>query len=141
MPTLSLKANHKPIREYYKQLKEYAKLGHSHEGAVKDAFTDVLKVCGQQFNWTLVGEYSIKKGKGKLIWVDGILQDEFGWIHGYWEAKDLGDNLPKWVKQKFQIQRFPHPDRHSPRNLPLSSRQSLCPRLDYRPIPDQNRQT
>ncbi|MBW4582208.1 MAG: N-6 DNA methylase [Tildeniella nuda ZEHNDER 1965/U140] len=103
MPNLSLKASHKPIRAYYKQLKEYAKLGHSHEGAVKDAFADVLKVCGKQFNWTLVGEYSIKKGgKGKLIRVDGILQDEFGLIRGYWEAKDLGDDLPKWVKQKFQ---------------------------------------
>lgn len=49
MPTLSLKANYKPIREYDKQLKKYAKLGHSHEGAVKDTFTDVLKACGKQF--------------------------------------------------------------------------------------------
>ncbi len=60
MPILNLKTSHKPVREYYKELKQFEKLGVSHEGAVKTAFQKLLKSCGKQFNWTLVQEWQIK---------------------------------------------------------------------------------
>jgi predicted helicase len=102
MPILNLKPTHKPVREYYKELKQFEKLGVSHEGAVKTAFQKLLESCGKQFNWTLVQEYQIKRPGKRPARVDGALVDDFGLTHGYWEAKDSDDDLAREVKKKFQ---------------------------------------
>jgi predicted helicase len=102
MPMLNLKPTHKPVREYYKELKQFEKLGVSHEGAVKTAFQKLLESCGKQFNWTLVQEYQIKRPGKRPARVDGALVDDFGLTHGYWEAKDSDDDLAREVKKKFQ---------------------------------------
>ena len=41
-------------------------------------------------------------GKNNRIVVDGALIDDFNLIHGYWEAKDIHDNLPIQVQRKFE---------------------------------------
>ena len=102
MPTLALNPTHKSVREYYTALNRYAQLGVTHETAVRSAFQFLLESCGRQFDWTLVPEYSItplgKGGQGgssqnKWIVLDGALIDGFRLIHGYWEAKDIHDDL------------------------------------------------
>ena len=90
-------------------------------GAVRSAFQALLQGCARQFNWTLVTEHSMsppdKSGsrpvgtvtrgargvKSKRIVVDGALVDSFQLPHGYWEAKDIHDNLPTEVQRKFEV--------------------------------------
>ena len=40
--------------------------------------------------------------QGRRIRVDGALMDNFRLTHGYWEAKDEGDDLPAEVVRKFE---------------------------------------
>ena len=102
MPTLTLKPTHKPVREYYTALDRYAQLGVTHETGVRSAFQFLLESCGRQFDWTLVTEHSMTGDQNKRIVLDGALIDGFRLIHGYWEAKDIHDDLPAEVVRKFE---------------------------------------
>ena len=108
MTTLNLKPTHKPVRAYYESLQRFESIGVSHETAVRSAFQSLLEYCGRQFNWILVPEHSItplirgaRGVKNKRIVVDGALIDNFQLPHGYWEAKDIHDDLPAEVLHKF----------------------------------------
>ena len=107
MPTLTLKPTHKPVREYYTALDRYAQLGVTHETAVRSAFQFLLESCGRQFDWTLVPEHSMNGDQNKRVIVDGALIDSFRLIHGYWEAKDIHDDLPAEIVHKFE-KGYPH---------------------------------
>nr|WP_039754678.1 hypothetical protein [Hassalia byssoidea] len=103
MPSLNLKPSHKPVKVYYETLQQYERIGVSHEGAVRQAFSDLLKSCCSQFDWTLVTEWQIKRAKQKPLQVDGALVATDTLPRGYWEAKDIKDNLDKEIKKKFQV--------------------------------------
>ena len=102
MPTLTLKPTHKPIKAYYAALKQFDRLGVTHETAVRSAFQSLLEQCGRQFYLTLVPEHSITVNRNRRIVVDGVLIDDFQLPHGYWEAKDIHDDLPAEVLRKFE---------------------------------------
>ena len=109
MASLNIKSTHKPIEDYYEVLDQFDRLGFTHETAVRSAFQSLLQHCGRAFNWTLVPEHSMsplirgaRGGKNRRIVVDGALIDDFNLIHGYWEAKDIHDNLPIQVQRKFE---------------------------------------
>ncbi len=102
MPTLILKPTHKPIKAYYAAVKQFDRLGVTHETAVRSAFQSLLEYCARQFSLTLVPEHSITVHRNKRIVVDGALIDDFQLPHGYWEAKDIHDNLPIQVQRKFE---------------------------------------
>ena len=102
MPSLTLKPTHKPIKAYYTALNQFDRLGVTHETAVRSAFQSLLEYCGRQFNLTLVPEHSITVNRNKRIVVDGVLIDDFQLPHGYWEAKDIHDDLPSEVLRKFE---------------------------------------
>ena len=101
MPTLNLKPTHKPIRAYYESLGRFGRIGVTHETAVRSAFQSLLESCARQVAWTLVPEHSIALKKNKRIVVDGALIDAFNLPHGYWEAKDIHDDLDAEVERKF----------------------------------------
>ena len=108
MTTLNLKPTHKPVKAYYESLQRFESIGVSHETAVRSAFQTLLEYCGKQFNWILVPEHSMtplirgaRGVKNKRIVVDGALIDNFQLPHGYWEAKDIHDDLPAEVLHKF----------------------------------------
>ncbi len=101
MPKLNLKSTHQPVKAYYKSLAEFERLGVAHEGAVRSAFQSLLESCGRQVQWTLVPEHSISLGRNRRIVIDGALIDAFNLTHGYWEAKDIHDDLPTEVQRKF----------------------------------------
>ncbi|MCY3897431.1 MAG: N-6 DNA methylase [Caldilineaceae bacterium] len=101
MPTLNLKPTHKPIKSYYAALDRFANLGITHETAVRAAFQDLLQHCARQAGWTLVPEHAVNPRRGRRIIVDGALIDDFRLTHGYWEAKDIHDDLPAEVERKF----------------------------------------
>ncbi len=102
MPTLNLKPTHKPVKAYYESLDQFDRLGITHETAVRSAFQSLLESCGKQFDWTLVSEHSMALNRNKRIVVDGALIDDFRLPHGYWEAKDIHDDLPTEVQHKFE---------------------------------------
>ena len=96
---LNLKPSHKAVKDYYAALLKFTQLGYEHEGAVKNAFANLLRAASRQFGYTLVEEYPIKKN-GSSIEVDGAILDDFKLSHGYWEAKDSQDDLEKEIKKK-----------------------------------------
>ena len=102
MPTLNLKPTHKPVKAYYESLDQFDQLGITHETAVRSAFQSLLESCGKQFGWTLVPEHPMALNRNKRIVVDGVLIDDFRLTHGYWEAKDIHDDLPTEVQRKFE---------------------------------------
>ena len=103
MSSLNLKPTHKPIKQYYEELEQFKKLGVVHETAVKVAFQKLLESCCQQFKWTLIQEYAIKRPKKQPLRVDGALVDDFNLPRAYWEAKDSKDNLKKEVQKKLAV--------------------------------------
>ena len=107
MPSLTLKPTHKPIKAYYAALKQFDRLDVTHETAVRSAFQSLLEYCARQLNLTLVLEHSITVHRNKRVVVDGALIDDFQLPHGYWEAKDIHDNLPIQVQRKFAAG-YPH---------------------------------
>ena len=109
MTSLNIKPTHKPIQDYYDALDRLDQLGFTHETAVRSAFQSLLQHYGRVFNWTLVPEHSMtplirgaRGVKNKRIVIDGALIDSFQLSHGYWEAKDIHDNLPIQVQRKFE---------------------------------------
>lgn len=100
MQKLNLKPAHKPVGEYYAALEEFKSRGVVHETAVRAAFQNLLDACGKQFGWKLVAEWPIKRAKGHALRADGALVDEFRLTHGFWEAKDAGDDLRREAKKK-----------------------------------------
>ena len=102
MPKLNLKPTHKAIRDYYESLEELDRVGAVHEGAVRSAFKDLLSWCGRKLNMTLVQEYSIFLPQNRRIVVDGALVPQHNLVHGYWEAKDISDDLQAEVNRKFK---------------------------------------
>jgi hypothetical protein len=96
-----LKRSHKVVAAYYDNLAKFEKLGIKHEGAVRPAFQELLDHSARKFRWKLVPEYRTKAKAGKQVQVDGGLLDNYGLVHGYWEAKDSDDDLDKEIKNKF----------------------------------------
>ena len=100
MPTLNIKPTHKPIKNYYAELKEYQKIGAEHEGAVRIAFQNLLQHYCRQVNLILVCEKTRQTKTNKRIRLDGEVVDAFGLPHGHWEAKDTQDDLPTEAQRK-----------------------------------------
>ncbi len=103
MPELNLKPTHKTVQDYYRVLSQMDQLNIDHEMAVRSAFQSVLIKCGQQFDWTLVPEYSVRRPKQMPLKVDGALIDTMRLTQGFWEAKDERDELEREVDHKLSL--------------------------------------
>ncbi len=90
---LNLKPTSARVRDYYNALNQYGQLNISHEMAVRSAFASLLDSAAKPFGWKLVPEFRISLPKSRSIIVDGALLDTFTLRRGYWEAKDLQDDL------------------------------------------------
>ena len=101
---IDIKPTHKPITNFFAELAQYEHLGETHEGAVRLAFGTLLQHYARQDNLTLVCEKRLRTPQDTTIVVDGMLIDnEFGLPRGYWEAKDLHDELPSEIDKKFAV--------------------------------------
>lgn len=101
MKTLSLKSNHRAIREYYENVAQITQqLSLHHEGAVAPHFANLLRTCGRALNFTLAEQHAYKTNTTTLRF-DGAVLDEYALVHGVWEAKDSRDDLAIEVKKKF----------------------------------------
>lgn len=99
---LNIKATHKVIKEYYRELNKLKKIGEVNEGAVAPYFANILRHYSKQFNWILIEKYQMESKKESIIYPDGAIVDEFKLLHGIWEAKDTKDKLENEVKKKFE---------------------------------------
>ena len=104
----NIKPTHKPIRNYYAELKEYERLGEQNEGTVRAAFQGLLQHYCHQSNLTLLCEKTHYTPEKRRITPDGEVVDTFNLPYGYWEAKDTQDDL-------YTLKR--------PRSLPQATRQ------------------
>ena len=102
MPALNIKPTHKPIKNYYAELKEYEKIGAEHEGAVRTAFQNLLQYYCRQANLILVCEKTRYTPQKRRIQIDGEVVDAFDLPHGHWEAKDTHDDLPTEARKKWE---------------------------------------
>ena len=100
MPQLTLKPNHKAVRDYYATLQQYDKHNITHEGAVSSPFETLLTVCAKQVDATLIPQFTMRTPSGNRIVLDGVILDAYGLPFAYWEAKDIDDNLHKAVQAK-----------------------------------------
>ena len=100
MPQLTLKPNHKAVRDYYATLQQYDKLNIIHEGAVSSPFETLLTVCARQVDATLIPQFTMRTPSGNRIVLDGVILDAYGLPFAYWEAKDIDDNLQKAIQAK-----------------------------------------
>ena len=101
MTVLNLKPTDQPIKDYYGALDQFEQRGFTNETAVRSAFQSLLQHYGRKLNWILVPEYPINRQDRRIV-IDGALIDSFQLPHGYWEAKDIHDNLPVEVQHKFE---------------------------------------
>ena len=98
----NIKPTHKAIKTFYTELKQYESLGATNETEIRLAFATLLQHYARQSNLTLICEKPLRTPQNTTIYVDGMLTDNvFGLPRGYWEAKDLHDNLATAVRQKF----------------------------------------
>ena len=101
MPNLNIKPTHKPIKNYYAELKEYERLGEQNEGTVRAAFQGLLQHYCHQSNLTLLCEKTHYTPEKRRITPDGEVVDTFNLPYGYWEAKDTQDDLYTEASKKF----------------------------------------
>ena len=101
MPNLNIKPTHKPIRNYYAELKEYERLGEQNEGTVRAAFQGLLQHYCHRSNLTLLCEKTHYTPAKRRITPDGEVVDTFNLPYGYWEAKDTQDDLYTEASKKF----------------------------------------
>ena len=101
MPHPNIKPTHKPIKNYYAELKEYDSVGAEHEGAVRTAFQNLLQHYCRQADLILVCEKTLYTPENRRITPDGEVVDAFGLPYGYWEAKDTHDDLHTEADKKF----------------------------------------
>jgi predicted helicase len=91
------------INDYLKQLDIIKKVsGSRRETIVREAFKDLLKSWGKQYNLTFLAEYPLKTATKTNVTVDGALLHELRMPLGYWEAKDADDDLDEEVSKKFR---------------------------------------
>ena len=100
MPTLNLKPNHAAINEYYAAQERYAQQNVTRETAVRGAFIPLLEVCARQMHWTLLLEEPLHTQQNRRIVIDGVLVDDFRLPQGYYEAKDILDDLDAEIDKK-----------------------------------------
>ena len=100
MKKLNLKPTHKPIRDYYEALEQYAQHNITHEGAVSSPFAQLLATCAKKASVTLEPQHAMRSPKGNRIVIDGAIIDEYRLPIAYWEAKDMDDDLPKAIQEK-----------------------------------------
>lgn len=98
---LDLKPSHKPIKDYFTELEQFAKHGQTNEMTVRNAFQDLLQTLSKKLQWQFIEEYAIKRKGRRDASVDGALVDQFSLPRAFWEAKDTKDDLPTEVRKKF----------------------------------------
>ena len=100
-PSLLISAIFTTPWKYYEELRQLQSQGIYHEGGTRRAFSGLLQGMGRKKNWILIEELPgrSRKGSGSII-PDGTLRDHWKLPRGWWEAKDLSDDLESEIDKK-----------------------------------------
>jgi predicted helicase len=99
---LVIEPGHPALKEYYARLQGLDAVGATHEQATRIAFSTLLDAFSKNAGWTLVLEERLATGKRP----DATLKDSLKLPRGYWEAKDIHDDLDAQIEAKKKI-RYP----------------------------------
>jgi predicted helicase len=76
--------------------------GARRESVLREAFKALLRRWGRGRDLLLVAEHSLITAKGNRIILDGALLNTMRLPFGYWEAKDVDDQLDRAIADKFR---------------------------------------
>lgn len=99
MTDFTLMPSNPLIKKYHATLTDIIGQGAYNEGAVRDAFSGLLRDLGKKRDLTLLAEQTIGRKHGRIR-VDGVLNDANRYPFGYWEAKDSKDDLDSQISKK-----------------------------------------
>jgi predicted helicase len=89
------------LNNYYNKLDETIRFGGSrNETAVEHAFISLVNSFAERRNLMLVPKIAIKSLKGTNIIPDGALKNALRLDFGYWESKDIKDDIDKEIQLK-----------------------------------------
>lgn len=89
------------INNYYNRLEETIRFGGSrNETTVEHAFISLVNSYAERRNLMLVPKIAIKTAKGATIIPDGALKNALRLDFGYWESKDIKDDIDKEIQAK-----------------------------------------
>ena len=97
MPAVTIKPSDAAIRRYQETLERLRRQNVTHEGGLRRAFGALLRETSRKCDWTLIEELRVSGGR---VRPDGTLRDRWQLPHGYWEAKDSGDDLEVEIRRK-----------------------------------------
>jgi predicted helicase len=91
------------INEYLAELESLKRVtGSSRETVIREAFKDLLKRWGRQEKLVFAAELPLETPLKTRISVDGALLLELRMALGYWEAKDIDDDIDAEIAKKFK---------------------------------------
>jgi predicted helicase len=89
------------LNNYYNELSKAVRFGGSHnETSLEQAFIGLVNSYAERRNLMLVPKIAIKSTKGTNIIPDGILKNALRLDFGYWESKDIKDDIDKEIQAK-----------------------------------------
>jgi len=89
------------LNNYYNKLNETIRFGGSrNETTVEHAFIQLVNSYADRRNLMLVPKIAIKSTKGTTIIPDGVLKNALRLDFGYWESKDIKDDIDKEIQSK-----------------------------------------
>ncbi len=89
------------LNNYYNKLEETIRYGGSrNETSVEHAFIGLVNSYAERRNLMLVPKIAIKSTKGTNIIPDGALKNALRLDFGYWESKDIKDDIDREIQSK-----------------------------------------
>ncbi len=89
------------LNNYYNKLNETIRFGGSrNETTVEHAFIQLVNSYAERRNLMLVPKIAIKSAKGTNIIPDGALKNALRLDFGYWESKDIKDDIDREIQSK-----------------------------------------
>jgi predicted helicase len=96
------------ISQYRAELEKIYRYGGSkNERSTRGAFERLLNGYCQPRNLLLIPELDYKTKNDELIWLDGTVKDAIRLDHGWWEAKDVYDDLDEEIENKIVDKGYP----------------------------------
>jgi hypothetical protein len=90
----------KSIASYLETRRLFASRSIENESSVRHAFLTLLDQTSRHYRWTMIPEHPRKAFGGRIIRPDATLQDEYTIERGFYEAKDVHDDLELEIRRK-----------------------------------------
>ena len=90
------------IQNYYTELEKLIQYGGSRkETTIREAFKNLLKSYCESQQLILIPELEYRTQYGTTVYPDGTVKDALRLAWGYWESKDIEDDLDQEIQAKF----------------------------------------